>query len=72
MESNKDVLLIKTNMLLSQETLKKLHDNLKEQIKSKVVIIPAGFDCEILSLPDDVEIIVQPKLNLTELKKENN
>lgn len=58
---NKDILLIKTNTLLPKETLKQLHDDFVEQIKSRVVIIPAYFDCEMLNVPDDVEVIIQPK-----------
>ena len=58
---NRDILLIKTNTLLPKETLKQLHDDFVEQIKSRVVIIPAYFDCEMLNVPDDVEVIIQPK-----------
>lgn len=58
---NKDILLIKTNTLLPKETLKQLHDDFVEQIKSRVVIIPAYFDCEMLNVPDDVEVIIRPK-----------
>ena len=58
---NKDILLIKTNTLLPKETLKQLHDDFVEQIKSRVVIIPAYFDCEMLNVQDDVEVIIRPK-----------
>ena len=58
---NKDILLIKANTLLPKETLKQLHDDFVEQIKSRVVIIPAYFDCEMLKVPDNVEVIIQTK-----------
>lgn len=57
----KDVLLIKLNAFLKKDTINKLHDEFVEQIKSGVVIIPALVEAEVLSIPKDVEIVIQPK-----------
>ena len=57
----KDVLLIKLNAFLKKDTINKLHDEFVEQIKSGVVIIPALLEAEVLNIPKDVEIVIQPK-----------
>lgn len=57
----KDVLLIKLNAFLKKDAIDKLHDEFVEQIKSGVVIIPALVEAEVLSIPKDVEIVIQPK-----------
>ena len=57
----KDVLLIKLNAFLKKDTINKLHDEFVEQIKSGVVIIPALVEAEVLNIPKDVEIVIQPK-----------
>lgn len=57
----KDVLLIKLNSFLKKDTINKLHDEFVEQIKSGVVIIPALVEAEVLNIPKDVEIVIQPK-----------
>ena len=59
----KDVLLIKLNAFLKKDTINKLHDEFVEQIKSGVVIIPALVEAEVLNIPKDVEIVIQPKGN---------
>ena len=57
----KDVLLIKLNAFLKKDTINKLHDEFVEQIKSGVVIIPALLEAEVINIPKDVEIVIQPK-----------
>ena len=57
----RDVLLIKLNAFLKKDTINKLHDEFVEQIKSGVVIIPALVEAEVLNIPKDVEIVIQPK-----------
>ena len=57
----RDVLLIKLNAFLKKDTINKLHDEFIEQIKSGVVIIPALVEAEVLNIPKDVEIVIQPK-----------
>ena len=57
----KDVLLIKLNAFLKKDTINKLHDEFVEQIKSGVVVIPALVEAEVLNIPKDVEIVIQPK-----------
>lgn len=49
-------------MLFSKkDAIDKLHYEFVEQIKSGVVIIPALVEAEVLSIPKDVEIVIQPK-----------
>lgn len=55
----KDVLVIKTEVMLSQATMAHYQQLFTEQLKSGVVLIPALFKAEILSCPDDVEVIVE-------------
>ena len=57
----RDVLLIKLNAFLKKDTINKLHDEFVAQIKSGVVIIPALVEAEVLNIPKDVEIVIQPK-----------
>lgn len=55
----KDVLIIKTEMLLTKEAQERLREQFKQQVKEGVVIIPAYLDAELLSVPDDVEIVIE-------------
>lgn len=57
----RDVLLIKLNAFLKKDTINKLHDEFVEQIKSGVVISPALLEAEVINIPKDVEIVIQPK-----------
>ena len=57
----KDVLIIKTKMCMSKDKLKEVHDNIVNQLKSGVVIIPAYFDAKILNAPENIEVIVESK-----------
>ena len=48
---NKDkgeVLILKADMLLRPSALENIHNNVMQQIKEGVVIIPCGFDFDIL------------------------
>ena len=54
-----EILLIKTEALLSTNKLMQFHDNFVKQFESGVVIIPAYFDAKILSVPNGVEVIVE-------------
>ena len=57
----KDVLIIKTERMLSSDTLHKFQLYFVEQLKSGVVIIPPYFDAELIKVPDNVEVIIQGK-----------
>lgn len=57
----KDVLIIKTERMLSSDTLRKFQLYFVEQLKSGVVIIPPYFDVELIKVPDNVEVIIQGK-----------
>ena len=57
----KDVLIIKTESMLSSDTLRKFQLHFVEQLKSGVVIIPPYFDAELIKVPDNVEVIIQGK-----------
>lgn len=55
-----DILLIKTEVPLRAETLKRIHDDIAKQLESKVVIIPPYLHPEIVNVPDDIEVVVEP------------
>ena len=55
----KQALVIKTEAILSQEKLAHCQKLFVEQLKTGVVIIPAYFKAELLSVPTDVEVIVE-------------
>lgn len=55
----KDVLVIKTEVMLTRDTMAYYQQLFAEQLKTGVVLIPALFKAEILSCPDDVEVIVE-------------
>lgn len=55
----KHALILKTEMLLPAEQLKRLHDMFAEQLKTGVVIIPPYFKAELLNVPTDVEVIIE-------------
>ena len=57
----KDILIIKTEMCMSKDELKKVYDNFVNQLKSGVVIIPAYFDAKILNVPENIEVVVEAK-----------
>ena len=57
----KDVLIIKTESMLSSDTLHKIQLDFVEQLKSGVVIIPPYFDAELIKVPDNIEVIIQGK-----------
>ena len=57
----KDVLIIKTEMCMPKDELKKVYDNFVNQLKSGVVIIPAYFDAKILNVPENIEVVVEAK-----------
>ena len=57
----KDVLIIKTESMVSSDTLHKIQLDFVEQLKSGVVIIPPYFDAELIKVPDNVEVIIQGK-----------
>ena len=55
----KNALVIKTSMLLRQDTINKYQQIFANQLKTGVVIIPNCFDAELLNVPTDVEVIVE-------------
>ena len=55
----KQALIIKTEAILSQETLAHYQKVFTEQLKTGVVLIPAYFKAELLNVPTDVEVIVE-------------
>lgn len=57
----KEVLILKTKMCISKDELKKVHDNLVNQLKSGVIVIPAYFDAKILNVPENIEVVVEAK-----------
>lgn len=55
----KQVLVIKTEMLLKQDMMARYQKLFAEQLKSGVVIVPAFFKAELLNVPEDIEVIVE-------------
>lgn len=54
-----DILLVKCNALLPTEKMKMLHDNFVKQLESKVVVVPAYLEPEIINVPDGIEVMVK-------------
>ena len=63
-------LVIKTEMMLSLDVLKKYQKAFAEQLKTGVVLIPAYFDAELINVPRDVEVIIMPAEDKGFLDKE--
>lgn len=55
----KDVLIIKPKMFLSASMCEHLRNSVLEQMKDKVVILPGFMEAELISIPDDVEVIIE-------------
>lgn len=62
----KDVLIIKTHLLMKPDAIKKLRESILKQIESGVVVIPAYYDAELINVPDDVEVIIDETETLME------
>lgn len=56
---DKTVLVIKTDMMLSKDTMARLYDQFVEQVEKGVVIIPSFFEADIIQVPENVEIRVE-------------
>ena len=56
---DKTVLVIKTDMLLKKSTVEKLRNEFIRQIEEGCVIIPAWFECEVVQVPENVEVIIE-------------
>ena len=56
---DKSVLVIKTDILLSRDTMARLYEQFVEQVKTGVVIIPPYFEAEILQVPENVEVRIE-------------
>lgn len=55
----KDVLVIKTDCILSEEAQRRLCEKFKQEINNKVVIIPAYLEAELIHVPDNVEVRIE-------------
>ena len=55
----KDVLVIKTNMMLKRKVLEDLYANICNQVKCGVVILPPELDAEVIHVPENVEIRIE-------------
>lgn len=53
-------LVIQMGALLPASHLKKLHDDMVEQLKTGVVIVPGYAKAKLVNVPDDIEVIVKP------------
>lgn len=54
-----DILVIRCNKLISQETLKKFRDIILAEKESGVIVLPNMF--ETIVVPDDMKIIFEDK-----------
>ena len=52
-------LVIKTDVLLKDETINKYQKLFAEQLKTGVVLIPAYFNAVLLNVPKDAEVIIE-------------
>lgn len=68
----KHALILKTEMILPAEQLKRLHDMFVDQLKSGVVIIPPYFKVELINVPTDVEVIIESAPEAEFLEKDFN
>lgn len=55
----KHALVIKTDMMLKQETMAHYQKIFAEQLKTGVVLIPAFFNAELLNVPIDVDVFIE-------------
>ena len=55
-----EALIIQMGMIVQPSHLKKIRDNIAEQIKSGVVIIPAYAKAKVINIPDGIQVIVKP------------
>ena len=58
-EDGIDILLVICNTLLPTKTMKMFHDDFVKQLETKVVVVPAYLEPEIINVPDGIEVIVK-------------
>lgn len=58
----KEVLIIKTNCTLKRERAVQIRENIVEQVKQGVVILPNWLEAELINVPDDVEVWIDYKV----------
>lgn len=63
-------LVIKTDMLLKDETMHKYQNLFAEQLKTGVVLIPAYFNAVLVNVPKDVEVVIEAGRDDSFLDKE--
>ena len=61
---DKTVLVIKTDMMLKRSTLEKLHRDFLSQIEQGCVIIPPWFECELIQVPENLEVRIEAKTDM--------
>jgi hypothetical protein len=52
-------LVIKTDVRMTTETMRRFQQLFAEQLKTGVVIIPAYFDAVLVNVPKDVEVVIE-------------
>ena len=52
-------LVIKTDVYMTTETMKRFQHIFAEQLKTGVVLIPAYFNAELVNVPKDVEVVIE-------------
>ena len=63
-------LVIKTDVYMKTETMKRFQQLFAEQLKTGVVLIPAYFDAVLVNVPKDVEVVIEAGRDDSFLDKE--
>lgn len=63
-------LVIKTDIMLRDETMAHYQKLFAEQLKTGVVLIPAYFDAVLVNVPTDVEVVIEAGRDDSFLDKE--
>lgn len=63
-------LVIKTDVHMTTETMRRFHQIFAEQLKTGVVLIPAYFNAVLVNVPNDVEVVIEAGRDDSFLDKE--
>lgn len=55
----KDVLIIKLNILPDRKYMNDLYNLIMDQKDKGVIVLPAWCDCELVNVPDDIEVRIE-------------
>ena len=52
----RDILIVKSEMLLTQSKMMEVYERILEQLDKGVIIIPEYFDSKIIQVPKDIQV----------------